>query len=712
MFLVLLVGTFFTVCSNAQQNFTIEEAILKGRSDLAPKRLKQLTFSKVPGTVSYIDIQDTLQQLTLVSADGKKSIFLTLSDLNKCLSDLGKEKLKSFPYIEWVSADAFQFLLDKKYLVYSSSSKKLEPSSKTPIPALENVEIASNGAIYASTKNYNLMLNVNGTEKAITTDGNINLVYGHAVHRNEFGIDKGIFFSPKSSFVAFYRMDQSMVTDYPIIDWSKKPAISSSLKYPFAGDKSHHVKIGIYNISNDKTIYLNIDGDPEQYLTNIAWSADESKIYVAIVNRAQNLMKLNEYDVATGQFLKNLFEERDEKYIEPLNPLLIVKNNPKQFIWQSNRDGFKHLYLYDFNGKLLRQLTSGKWEITSLNGFDKSGENFFFHANLSSPVNQDFCMVNLKTAKITKLSNEDGFHTALLDEDGMYFIDNFSNTSTPRKSELVGVQNKKKCTLLNAPNPISRYKLGKLKLFSIQNKENTDLYCRMFLPIDFDSTKKYPAIVYLYNGPHSQLVTNSWLAGADLWYHYMAQKGFIIFTLDGRGTDNRGKLFQQAIHRQLGNVEMEDQMVGVDFLKKLGYVDENRLGVHGWSFGGFLTTSLMTRYPGVFKTGVAGGPVIDWSIYEIMYTERYMDSPVENMDGYKRNNLLNNIQNLQGKLMLIHGTDDDVVVWQHSIMLLSKAVEKGVQLDYYVYPGHQHNVLGKDRAHLMEKISNYFIENL
>jgi dipeptidyl-peptidase-4 len=219
-------------------------------------------------------------------------------------------------------------------------------------------------------------------------------------------------------------------------------------------------------------------------------------------------------------------------------------------------------------------------------------------------------------------------------------------------------------------------------------------------------------LVYLYNGPHSQMVTNSWMAGGELWYQYMAEKGFMVFTVDGRGTSYRGKAFEQATHRQLGTKEMEDQLKGVDYLKSLLYVDASRIGVHGWSFGGFMTTSLMTRHPGVFKVGAAGGPVIDWTYYEIMYTERYMDSPQDNKEGYEKNNLLNYVDKLKGKLLMIHGAQDPVVVWQHSILYQKKAVDKGIQLDYYVYPGHEHNVLGKDRGHLMEKITDYFIDNL
>jgi dipeptidyl-peptidase-4 len=392
--------------------------------------------------------------------------------------------------------------------------------------------------------------------------------------------------------------------------------------------------------------------------------------------------------------------------------MLFVKNNPSQFIWQSRRDGFNHFYLYDISGKLIKQLTKGSWEVKAENGFDEKGERLFFHANDQSPVNQDFYSVNLKSGEVKRLTYGNGFHTCVLDEKGNYIIDNFSSSTIPREYNIINTATKKAVNFYKAENPIKDYKTGSWNLFTIKNNEGTDLYCRLFKPVNFDSTKKYPVLVYLYNGPHSQMVTNTWMAGGELWYQYMAEKGYMVFTLDGRGTSYRGKAFEQATHRQLGTKEMEDQLKGVEYLKSLPYVDANRIGVHGWSFGGFMTTTLMTRSPGTFKVGAAGGPVIDWTYYEIMYTERYMDSPQDNKEGYDKNNLLNYVDKLKGKLLMIHGAQDPVVVWQHSVMYQKKAVDKGVQLDYYLYPGHEHNVLGKDRAHLMEKITNYFIENL
>jgi dipeptidyl-peptidase 4 len=381
-------------------------------------------------------------------------------------------------------------------------------------------------------------------------------------------------------------------------------------------------------------------------------------------------------------------------------------------VWQSRPGCYTHFYLFDTDGKLIKQLTKGKWEVKAENGMDEKGENLFFTANEQSPVNQDFYAVNLKSGQMKRLTEGNGFHSASTSKKCEFVLDIFSSCYTPAEYRLVNIATGKYSTFFRADNPIKDYKLGSWRLFTIKNNEGIDLHCRLFRPVDFDSTKKYPVLVYLYNGPHSQMVTNRWMAGGELWYQYMAQKGFIVFTLDGRGTSYRGKAFEQAIHRQLGTVEMEDQLKGVEYLKSLPYVDGNRLGVHGWSYGGFMTTSLMTRHPGVFKVGACGGPVIDWAYYEIMYGERYMDMPQENKEGYEKNNLLNHVDKLKGKLLMIHGAQDDVVVWQHSVMYQKKAVDKGVQLDYYIYPGHEHNVLGKDRAHLMEKICNYFIDNL
>jgi dipeptidyl-peptidase 4 len=706
--LIVIAVSGATIAQN--KLLTIQEAVLKGRTTLAPKRLTNLGFVAGSKKIAYIDKNELI---IVEAASGKVLSTLSTVAFNKTLAAGSMDTVTAFEGLKWKSENEFYFANKKGEWLYALDKKTVAKSErKTADATLENLDEFEAGVTYAWVSDNNLFVNVNGNKQQVSKDGSYEIVYGKSVHRDEFGIHKGTYWSPKGNYLAYYRMDQTDVTDYPIIDWSVYPAKNKNIKYPMAGNKSHYVTLHIYDVKKNSSIQIKTEGPKEQYLTNIAWSPDETKIYIAIVNREQNHCWLNEYDAMNGNFIKTLFEEKDDKYIEPLNPMLFVKNNPKQFIWQSRRDGYNHFYLYNADGSLVKQLTKGNWEVKAENGFDEKGENLFFHANEQKPVNHDFYSVNLKSGKMTRITQDDGFHQVTTSNKGDYFIDNFSSCYTPREYRIINATSGKSSTIFKADNPIKDYKLGKWSLFAIKNSEGTDLYCRLFKPADFDSTKKYPVLVYLYNGPHSQMVINSWMAGGELWYQYMAQKGFIVFTMDGRGTSHRGKEFEQAIHRQLGTKEMEDQLKGVEYLKSLPYVDSNRMGVHGWSYGGFMTTSLMTRHPGVFKVAAAGGPVIDWSYYEIMYGERYMDTPQENKEGYDKNNLLNHVDKLKGKLLMIHGAQDDVVVWQHSIMYQKKAVDKGIQLDYYVYPGHLHNVLGKDRAHLMDKICNYFIDNL
>jgi dipeptidyl-peptidase-4 len=310
------------------------------------------------------------------------------------------------------------------------------------------------------------------------------------------------------------------------------------------------------------------------------------------------------------------------------------------------------------------------------------------------------------------LSKGEGVHKAIMDVSGSFFIDEFSGPGIPRQISVVNASGKNLKTLLSANDPLKEYLPVSREIYTIKNENGDDLYCRIIKPAMFDSTKSYPVIVYVYGGPIISLITNNWLAGSDLWMMYMAQRGYVIFTLENRGTPLRGKTFEQATFQKLGTIEMEDQLTGIKHIMKLSYIDKNRMGIYGWSFGGYMSINMMTRNPGIFRAAVAGGPVIDWSFYEVMYTERYMDTPETNPVGYSQSNLLNYVEDLKGKMMLIHGTSDDVVVWQHSLMYLKKAVQKNVQVDYFVYPGHEHNVTGRDRAHLLTKVSEYFFQNL
>lgn len=706
---LLFISLFlFLVFSSAQnKQLSMEDAVVGARSYLRTQTLGGIQFAPGKSALVYVRPDDVLEYFDI--ATGTKQSLMTTDELGKLLIAKNEKSKFRLSAMRWLNAETFRLPVGQKLFDINPYKKEILREESNKMIGLENADRLEKTGNIAFTKGNNLFVLADGKEIQVTNEKNENIICGGSgVHRNEFGVSKGTFWSTQGNLLAFYRMDQTMVKDYPIVNWLENPAQNNNIKYPMAGDSSHQVTLGVFDLNSKKTIYLQTPGPDDHYLTNIAWSPDDKKIYIAELNRDQNNMKLNEYDVVTGKFLRTLFEEKEEKYVEPLNPMLFVKNNSSQFVWQSRRDGFNHLYLYDISGRLLKQLTSGSYEVLSVNGFNEKGTKLFFHSNESSPVDKDFFVVDIKTGKREKITSAKGVHNCFVDEKGIYVVDDFSNLDTPREIQCCNLTKKKVSNLFFAPNPLSEYKTGKVKLFSIQNPQGISLWCRMYLPPDFDSTKKYPVIDYLYGGPHHQEVLNVFNGSGNLWFQYMAQLGYIVFTLDNRGSEHRGKAFEQATFRNLGTVEMEDQVLGANYLKKLKYVDSTRIGVHGWSFGGFMTTSLMTRNPGVFKVGIGGGPVIDWKMYEVMYTERYMDTPQNNPDGYRVSSLYQYANKLKGKLLLIHGTDDDVVVWQHSINYLKNCVDKNVQLDYFVYPGHLHNVSGRDRIHLMQKITDYF----
>jgi dipeptidyl-peptidase-4 len=692
---------------------TMEEAVVKQRTALAPEKLLQLMWVKGTNNYSYVNSGKEPELYICNAASTKPNEIILLSVINKELQKNKFGTLEKFPQIQWKNATQFTFETEKKLVSYNLKSKTISVESSRDFgDDAENIDTANKTSYVAFTQKNNLFVYDGKNNLIVTNDTDENIVNGKSVHREEFGITKGTFWSPNGNLLAFYRMDQTMVTDYPIIDWTTRSAKNNNIKYPMAGDKSHEVTVGVYNVTTGKTIFLKTGDPKEQYLTNIAWSTDEQHIYIAVLNRDQNDMKLNSYSAVTGYFEKTILEEKQDKYVHPMHPMVFVPNNTNQFIWQSERDGYNHLYLYTTEGTLIKQLTKGNWVVTDFAGFDAKGKTAFYTSTAESGITRNFYSVEIKTGKINRITSGEGTHSATLSSDGNYIIDNFQSATVPREIAIYNTNGKKLQIIKQAESPLKDYQLGAMSLFKLKSENGDDLFCRLFKPINFDSTKKYPVIVYLYNGPGVQMINNTWNGGGDLWFQYMAEHGFVVFTIDGRGSANRGLAFEQATFQHLGTIEMKDQLVGIAHLKNLKYVDANRMGLFGWSFGGFMTTSIMTRYPDIFKAAVAGGPVIDWSYYEVMYTERYMDTPQSNPAGYKEANVLNYVDNLKGKLLLIHGAQDNVVVWQHSILFLKACVDKGKQVDYFIYPGHEHNILGKDREHLYQKVTDYFMQNL
>ncbi len=712
-FITVCLIAITTIAVGQDIMLTMEDAVVNQFSTLAPERLNQLSW--IPGTEQYAFVKDDVLKIGS-AADGKLKTkdVLSLDDLNSKFGSLTGVKYRRFPRFEWTDKETFKFEFKQNVYSYNVKSGDLLHTDSLEIPAAaENREDAPKTGHVAFTVKNNLYVLKGDEVIALSENDNEGIVTGQTVSRSEFGITDGIFWSPDGTKLAYYVKDETEVSDYPIIDWTTQPATVKMIKYPMAGtDKTEKISVRVYDVNTGKTTTL-LTGEPNtQYLTNVSWSPDGKEVYIAHLNRGQNHMELKRYNAESGKLDKTLFEEKSEKYVEPTQGVHFVKGSTDNFIWQSNRSGFNHLYLYNTKGKLIRQLTKGNWTITEFQGFDDKGEFAFFTSTAISPLNRDLYSVKLSDGTIKRLTTGSGTHRTELAENGMYFIDQFTNYSTPLDISIKGTQEGTDFVLNKSANPLMEYKLGKKRMLTLKDSDGGDLYARMILPPDFDSTKTYPVVVYLYGGPHVQMITNTWGMSGHLWFEYMAQKGYIIWTLDSRGSGNRGQAWEQHNFGQLGLTEMEDQLQGIKFLKSKSYVDGSRIGIHGWSFGGFMTMSLMSRHPGVFKAGVAGGPVVDWSYYETMYTERYMETPEQNPEGYKANNLLNYIDDLEGHLLVIHGSSDPVVVWQHTMLYLKKAVELNKQVDYFVYPMHEHNVRGKERVHLMQKITDYFDDYL
>jgi dipeptidyl-peptidase-4 len=668
-----------------------------------------------------------------------------------------------FEVERWVVSVDFKKPLSDNLMVGPVQIKYSIHAAKDEVQA---TEYNNDGSLVGIVKNNDLYITGNAKlmdDIRITQDGGNGIVYGQSVHRNEFGISKGLFWSPGSDKLAFYRMDERRVTDYPMFGIQTRPAKANSIKYPMAGDSSHTVTVGVYHIESKRLIYLNTQGTYDHYLTNVTWTPDGKFIYISWVNRDQNKMELRKYDVVSGALVSVDYQLSHPKYVEPESGPIFIPNSNTDFLLQSEADGWNHLYLFRFvKGKpVIRQITKGAWEVTEVLGFTNDGKYLLFENTMASPLERHVHAIDWAISKvnaqgmatpIAKGSKETSFdltpfagtNKCSFEAKNGYLLDIYSSYNTPRQifwidvaksiaeygktNQMAGAQvttfampENATITLGNgdnfkslfvSPNPIASMGLGKMEVGK-RMVNGTEQYHRIFYPSHFDPNKKYPVVVYVYGGPHAQMITNTWLGGGNLWMHYMAENGYIVYTQDNRGSGHRGLAFENAVHRQLGTAEMADQLDGLVWLKSQSWCDSTRVGIHGWSFGGFMTTSLMTRTPGKFKVGVAGGPVIDWSFYEIMYTERYMDRPQENPEGYKANNLLGYADKLEGRLLMIHGADDDVVVWQHSLMFVDKAVKaRNAQLDYYVFPGHKHNVVGPDRVHLYKKISQYFFDFL
>ena len=536
------------------------------------------------------------------------------------------------------------------------------------------------------------------------------IVYGQSVSRNEFGINGGVFPSPDGRRLAVYRKDESAVGEYPLYDIRSRTGGSEIIRYPMAGTASEKLELCICDLKGRIMTRLKIDDfDEERYLPGVSWSPDSKYVFVQVLDRAQHNMHLNMYRADYGEFVRTLIWERNGKWVEPLDPIWFLKGSYKFIYRTDNRDGYRNLYLCDTLGRVQR-LTPCDADVQYV---ANDGNYVYYTSAEVSPIENHLFRVKVSgilKGKPQRLTSEPGWHNVSMSPDCSRFIDRYSSLNVPSVTQVKSCDGKILERVMDAPDPLDIYAQCKVELGSVKSADGKfDNYYRLFYPRDYDPSKSYPLIVYVYGGPHSQMVTNSWLGGIRMWEMLMAQKGCFVYVQDNRGTQNRGAEFEKAINRQCGKVEGEDQMAGINaLLDRFPNIDRSRIGLHGWSYGGFMTLSMVCDNPGFFKVAVAGGPVIDWQWYEVMYGERYMDTPDLNPDGYKSTSLIEKASRLQGRVLICQGVLDNTVVWQHSLSFVQAAIEAGCRLDYFPYPLDEHNMNGKARVHLYDKITDYF----
>lgn len=537
------------------------------------------------------------------------------------------------------------------------------------------------------------------------------VVYGQSVSRNEFGGSRWVIPSPDGSRLAVYRKDESGVSLYPIYDIRSRTGEAKMIRYPMAGMASEKLGICICDKSGNILSELQVtDYDDERYLTNPTWSPDGKYIFVQVLDRVQHRMRLNMYRSSDGSFVRTVLSERNNDWIEPLDPLYFIKDS-YEFIYRTdNRDGYRSLYLCDTLGKVKR-LTKCNADVAYV---ANDGKYVYYTSAEVSPVENHLFRLKLKDSfglnRPQRLTPETGWHQISMSPDCSRFIDRYSSLNVPGVTQVRDANGNLIQRVSTSPDPLDIYAQCQVELGTVKSADaQTDNYYRLFYPRDYDPSKKYPLIVYVYGGPHSQMVTNSWLGNVRMWEMLMAQKGYFVYVQDNRGTQNRGAAFEKAINRGCGKAESADQMAGINsLLERFPSIDRSRIGVHGWSYGGFMTLTLTCDNPGFFKVAVAGGPVIDWKWYEVMYGERYMDNPDTNPEGYESTSLIPKADKLTGRVLICQGVEDDTVVWQHSLSFVQAAIEAGKPLDYFPYPLDKHNMTGAAKLHLYKKITDYF----
>lgn len=716
--LVLFIFSSWSVV--AQQAITLEEIWsgafrTKGMDELnAMKNTNQYTvlnFNRSSRT-TQIDLYDyaTLNKVaTLIDTKNHPE----LKSIDSYTFDNQEKKI----LIATQSKPIFRHSFTANYFVYDIVAKKLQKFTDKAIQE-PTFSPDGNSVAYAFENNLYLTNLISGVTTQITKDGKKNAIINGItdwVYEEEFSFVKAFDWNADGTKIAFIRFDETNVPEFSMDIYNEGLYPTQNVfKYPKAGEKNAEVSLHIFDIKTNNVSTINLGNYTDFYIPRIKWTNDAAVLSAQVINRHQNNLDLHFVNANTGK-TKVVLNEKDAAYVEVTDNLTFLKDN--SFIWTSEKDGFNHIYHYDQNGKLKKQITKGNWEVTAYYGFDEKNKIIYYQSVENGSINRDVYAINIDGKGKIRLSSKTGTNAATFSPNFQYFINTFSSaTAAPYYSlndSKTGKEIKKIQSNEGVEEKLAKYGVSPKEFFVLTTEKGHGLNSWMIKPKDFSASKKYPVLMFQYSGPGSQQVANTWNGTNDYWYFMLAQKGYIVVCVDGRGTGFKGAGFKKCTYKELGKYEVEDQIDAAKVIGKYSYVDASRIGIWGWSYGGFMASNCIFQGADVFKTAIAVAPVTSWRYYDSIYTERYMQTPQENASGYDNNSPINHVNKLKGNFLLVHGTADDNVHVQNTMKMIEALVQANKQFDWAIYPDKNHGIYGgKTRLQLYTKMTNFLLEKL
>jgi len=728
----LLFSTFLAPFLEAQQPAGASKALtverIYSQPSLSGRLTRGLAWTPDGKGLSYFETKDfgkdaktelwvmdvaSGERRLLVSADKLESILPAETSRPTQATGLGRRAPSQY---QWAPDGMGILLQGPKALAWLDLKTQTARTLVSAKAEVADPKISPNGRYVSFVRDHNLwrVSVADGNEAAVTQGGTEKLRKGELdwVYPEELDIKTAYWWAPDSSAIAFLEMNERKVSQYPLVDFSSPSGEVEMERYPAAGGPNPIVHVFVASLNDGATRAMDTGAETDIYIPRVNWLTDAKHIAIQHLNRTQTTLDLLIADVATGK-TRTVLSENDSNWINVSDDFTLLKDG-KRFLWSSERSGYRHLYLFDLEGKQLAQLTRGEWEVSAVDAIDEAKGLVYFTATQKSPLERHLYRVALDGTGFTRITKDEGTHATVFAHNAAAFYDTYSNAATPPRQDLYRADGTRIAAINeNKIAEVADYHLSPMEFITVKSRDGVELNASIIKPPDFNPTKKYPVLVYTYGGPHAQVVRNAWGGANFLWHQLMAQKGYIIFSLDNRGSAGRGHAFETPLHFRMGAQELSDQRDGVQYLKSLPYVDVHRIGIWGWSYGGHMTLHAMFEAGDDFKVGFAGGPVTDWRYYDSIYTERYLGLPQKNEKGYQDSSPVKYAGQLKGKLLIAHGTGDDNVHFANTLSVINDLIEAGKYVEVLAFPGRGHGVSDPPaRRVLMQRVTQFFLDNL